>query len=109
MKTLFLTIYKESFDVMYTGEKTKEYRKPSKWILSRLFNKDGSRKQIDIVRFNNGYGNVPFFTCVYKGFFFSDKKYTQIYSNGLKVNIEQGDVIIKLGRIIESNLEHKLF
>jgi hypothetical protein len=36
MKILHLTLSKLPFEVMATGEKTTEYRKPSKWILSVL-------------------------------------------------------------------------
>lgn len=51
---------------MVTGEKREEFRKPSKWMLSRMFNKnkDGSKsfKKYDLVKFVNGYGNdKPYF------------------------------------------------
>jgi len=98
-KVLFLTLKKEAFDVMVTGEKTIEFRKPSKWIKSRLFS-----KEYDIILFRNGYGNdKPFFTCKYYGY--ESVKDTEVrkahYSNGLVVNVKEGDIQIKLGPIIE--------
>lgn len=57
MSTLNLSLHKLPFDVMLTGEKDKEYRKPSKWIVSRLYNKDGTLKKYDVVKFVNGYGH----------------------------------------------------
>ena len=45
-KTLHLNINKTPFEIMVTGEKPEEYRKPTKWIISRLYNKDKSLKKI---------------------------------------------------------------
>ena len=64
MKILKLTLSKLPFDVTVTGEKTIEYRKPSKWILSRLKGKHYRK-----IWFTNGYGKTrPFlevdFRCV---------------------------------------------
>lgn len=109
MKILHLSVYNEPFELMLSGEKLREYRKPSKWILSRLLNKNGTRKNLDIVNISNGYGNVPKFTRKYKGFIISSKRFTKKYSNGLVVEVMQGDIIIKLGRLIESSSETKLF
>lgn len=69
LKILHLSLKKEPFEVMVTGEKNQEFRKPTKWILSRLYNKDGTPKHYDVVKFTNGYGkDKPQFVCEYKGF-----------------------------------------
>jgi hypothetical protein len=69
VKTLHLTLHKAAFDVMVTGEKKLEFRTPSKWINSRLFNKDGTKKHYDYIKFTNGYGSdKPYFVCEFKGF-----------------------------------------
>lgn len=100
-KTLLLTLPKEPFDVMVTGEKRLEFRKPSNWILSRLFYKDGTKKEYDLIKFVNGYGNdKPYFFCQFKGFYHSPInriKKTYSYSNGLSVTPEENDVVIILG------------
>ncbi len=51
-RILHLTLSKMPFEVMVTGEKSTEYREPSKWILSRLQGKD-----YDLIKFVNGYGS----------------------------------------------------
>jgi hypothetical protein len=111
MKILHLTVTKKWFDLMITGEKDKEFRKPSPWILSRLWDKQPEstiakkvykEKQYDAVKFTNGYGsNMPYFIAHYKGFTESKTAYPAIYSDGSLVKVEKGDIIIKLGDIIE--------
>ena len=102
-KTLHLTLSKKPFEVMVTGEKPEEFRKPSDWIESRLFNKDGSKKEYDLVKFVNGYGaDKPYFSAIYGGFFPSIINKTVQYSNGLKVDVEPGDYVLMLGDIIET-------
>lgn len=107
-KTLLLTLSKQPFDVMKTGKKPIEVRKPSKWILSRLFNPDGTRKEYDLVQFTNGYGNdKPRFEAIFNGFSIASEYSVLTYSNGLTVNVEPGDVLIHLGDIIKrSNTKH---
>lgn len=96
-RTLLLTLSKKPFQVMVTGEKTIEYRKPSKWILSRLKGKD-----YDYVKFVNGYGNdKPYFVAEYKGWTQNTLPYNLSYSNGLNVVTESGDLFIYLGKVIE--------
>lgn len=64
IKTLHLTLSKTPFDLMVKGKKKKEYRKPSRWVFSRLH-----QKTYDYVKFANGYGpDKPYFICEYKGF-----------------------------------------
>jgi len=94
-KILFLVVYKHWFDLMYSGVKKYEYRKKSKWILSRLEN-----KTYDQIRFSNGYGkNKPFFICEYNGYVITEKKET-IKIKDYEITVQVGDVIIKLGKII---------
>jgi len=104
MKTLHLSLRKEPFEVMVTGEKGLEFRKKSKWIRSRLFNKDGTRKQYDVIKFVNGYGNdKPYFMCLYGSFIETPVNLKSFeYSNGLVVEgIVKGDFVILCGVIIK--------
>lgn len=98
-KILNLTLYKSAFEVMVTGEKRFEFRKPGKWINSRLFNKDGSKKGYDLIKFTNGYGNdKPYFVCKYLGFGYEYGLFK--YSNGLEIDVSN-DFAIKCGEIVE--------
>jgi ASC-1-like (ASCH) protein len=92
---LHLTLKKKWFDLMISGRKKIEYRKPSRWIMSRL------SKDYDVIKFTNGYGSTkPFFICEYKGFEISDRSET-INIDGNNIDVEIGTAIIKLGQIIE--------
>ena len=96
-RILHLTLKKPQFQVTFAGEKTSEFRRPSKWIESRLLNKN-----YDLIKFTNGYGaDKPFFICECLGWSYA-KPCTQTYSNGLVVNITNGYFEIKLGKVIES-------
>lgn len=101
LKVLHLSLKKEPFEVMVTGEKNEEFRKPTKWILSRLYNKDGTPKQYDVIKFVNGYGkDKPQFVCEFLGVenrFAYDDTFT--YSNGFKVTVTPEDIIIRCGKI----------
>jgi hypothetical protein len=102
MKILHLTLKKKPFEVMVTGEKTKEFRKDSGWIRSRLVTDKGIKKPYDAVKLTNGYGkDKPYFLTTYKGYRYANRNYTVEYSNGLKVEVEYGDFEIELGTIIE--------
>ena len=101
-KILHLTLEKSAFDVMVTGEKTIEYRKPTAWIKSRLYDKNDNKRTYDIIKFTNGYGSdKPYFIAEFLGFNDSWMDCTKEYSNGLKVEIKEGDYKIHLGKIIE--------
>lgn len=103
MSTLNLSLHKLPFEVMLTGEKDNEFRVPSKWIVSRLYNKDGSLKKYDVVKFVNGYGyDKPYFICQYLGFEICTRQFTEVYSNGFEVEVCDGDYIIKLGKILHT-------
>lgn len=104
MKILKLTLKKAPFDVMKTGEKKNEYRRPSKWIESRLYDKDGNPREYDAIEFINGYGATrPRFMCKYLGIGMSMQNYSLSYSNGLKVRVSDGDYIIKCGEILNES------
>lgn len=96
MKTLKLTLSKLPFEVMKTGEKKIEYRKPSDWIKSRLIGKN-----YDAVEFVNGYGkDKPKFTVKFLGFDVASKNENLTFSNGLSFTVEKGDYRILLGEIL---------
>lgn len=102
-KILFMSLKASPFEVMLTREKTIEYRTPGKWINSRLFNKDGSRKEYDLIKFVNGYGNHrPSFTCEYRGFFIQKFAAELNYSNGLRLFVSAGTIAIMCGKIIKA-------
>ena len=83
--TLKLVISKKPFDVMITGEKLEEFRVPSKWIESRLFDKKGNPREYELIQFTNGYGkDRSTFTAKYKGFT-KEHNIKREYSNGLKL------------------------
>ena len=94
---LHLTLKKQWFDLMVTGQKTIEYRRPSKWIKDRLVG-----KEYELVKFVNGYGDdKPYFLCEYKGYEIS-KSTKRLDYNGFKIKYEKGDYLIHLGKILES-------
>ena len=105
MNTLHLTLHKKAFDVMITGAKRFEIRKPSAWIKSRLFGKNGNPKTYEAVHFTQGYGkNRPFFMAKFIGFGEVKEKTNWEYSNGLAVETEPGDYMIVFGDIITYKL-----
>jgi len=104
MKTLKLTLSKAPFEVMVTGEKKEEFREGGSWIRSRLFNKDDTEREYDLIEFTNGYGaHRPSFTCKFDGFVECYMNVaTREYSNGLKVEgIGKGDFVILCGEVTE--------
>lgn len=102
MKILKLTVHKKAFEVMVTGEKAAEYRNPSKWIMQRLVHNDGWPKPYYLIQFTNGYGKSrPSFTCKFEGWTEIEKDYPNYeYSNGLKVDVKKGTIVICLGEIV---------
>ena len=63
IRVLRLTLKRRWFDMIASGEKKEEYRRPGKWINSRIHG-----KTYDRVEFKNGYGpNVPTVAVEYKG------------------------------------------
>jgi hypothetical protein len=95
--TLLLTLNKKAFDVMVSGEKALEFRKPSAWIKTRL------KKKYRYVRFTNGYGSdKPYFIADYWGWWESNIDRYLAYRNGLCVDVKEGDIVIHIGQIIET-------
>jgi hypothetical protein len=102
MKILHLSLHKLAYEIMASGDKTLEFRKPSKWLLSRLFNTDGTPKNYDCIKFTNGYGkDRPYFKAIFQSWRINPAYHRIEYSNGLMVEVAQGDVIIQLGKIEE--------
>lgn len=60
---LRLTLKRQWFDMIASGEKKEEYRQPGKWILSRL-----EGRTYDRVQFRNGYAATsPVVECEFLG------------------------------------------
>ena len=98
-RTLKLTLTRQFFEVMVTGEKNEEYRDPSDWISSRLFNGEDERGY-DFVEFTNGYGkDKPRFTARYKGLEIRSRVQKK-YSNGATTQITTDVYAILLGEIV---------
>ena len=96
MQILHLTLKKHWFDLMLSGEKKQEFRKASEWITARLLGKD-----YDLIKFVHGYGSdKPYFICEYLGYELSAGN-EKIDFHSFEVEIEKGDFIINLGKIIE--------
>ena len=99
-RILHLTLKKEPFEVMITGEKDREFREKSDWITSRLFDRKG-QKNYNYVKFTNGYGNDrPFFYAEFKGFD-TVFGYQQTYSNGFCISTRDEMYMIRLGKILK--------
>jgi hypothetical protein len=99
MRVLFLVLSQKAFDITGTIEKPFELRNDSKWIRSRLFNKDGSLRQYDVVVFQNGYrakAEVKTFKFLRTEILKSRKKWN--FSNDLKFITGKGDYKILLDR-----------
>lgn len=98
MKILKLTLHRAAFEVMVTGEKTEEFRVPSRWIKSRV----NPNKTYDAVEFTNGYGSdKPRFLAEYKGYRQLTEGCQIIYSTGFRIALQRGDYAIQLGRVLE--------
>lgn len=65
--TLYLTLKKEWFDMIASGEKKEEYREIKDYWLNRLF-KNGKPLEFKNICFKNGYSkNCPVMWCEFKG------------------------------------------
>jgi hypothetical protein len=108
---LIIAVSEPWFTFMERGEKDKEFRTPSNWIKSRLFDKKGDIRHYHYIKIINGYGNHrPSFIAKFEGFATGYDKtyYYGINSpseipfaeprNTIKVNPE--DYVIFLGEII---------
>ena len=64
MKILHLTLKKQWFDMIASGEKREEYRVIKKYWTARIFLRD-----YDVIKFRNGYRpDSPTLTVEYKGY-----------------------------------------
>ena len=108
-RVLLLTLKRQPYQVMVTGEKNEEYRDIKAWSNQRLLNKDGSFRMYDYVRFALAYGaDKPFFYCAYKGTKYVSNIHKK-YSNGLEVNFDDKRFAIMLGEIVVTgNQNHPL-
>jgi hypothetical protein len=105
MKVLHLTLKRQPFEVMVSGEKKTEFREPSKWIMSRLFDKEGKKKPYFAVCFKNGYSkDAPQFTALFEGSqLWGASSQILKYSNGLEVLVINNKTIcINIGKIIST-------
>jgi len=95
-KILHLSLRKKWFNLIASGKKTMEYREDKPYWQKRLL--DGEiPKNFDIVRFKNGYGNVPTMDVKFRGIAFTTPKWCKP-TNG---EILTGDtIVIKLGKVL---------
>jgi hypothetical protein len=105
--TLNLTLKKQWFDLMVTGEKKHEFREATNWLYSRMFNAAGHEKKYKLVKFTNGYStNSRAFICEYKSIEAAEDSYTYFdlsYSDGSKIKGSVENIyIITLGEILET-------
>lgn len=99
MRILHLTVNKKWFDLIVSGEKTMEYREDKPYWQKRLVNENGEGRVFDIVRFKNGYGNVPTVDVEFKEILFTCPEWcTPKHGEVLK-----GDdtIVIVLGKVID--------
>ncbi len=101
--TLRLTLSKNPFDVMVTSEKTEEFRDPSPWNVSRIV-----EREYRYVHFTNGYrSHMPWFLCQWRGWAYAQQAQEYRYSNGLLVQVNEGDLIVLLGSILQTGNLHR--
>lgn len=86
MKILKIIIKKEFFEAIKNGTKKQEFRRITKFWVSRLINKDQTETiKYDLIEFINGYRkNAPRLLVEFKG---------------VKINYKKGEFIIYLGNI----------
>jgi len=103
VRVLKLTLKRQPFDVMVTGEKREEFRLQGDWIESRLFSKDGSPREYDQIEYVNGYGSKrPRFVTDFQGFELLACGVNRDYSNGLVIRTEEPHYVIRHSRIIST-------
>ncbi len=105
LKVLHLSLTQLPFDLMVLEYKNFEYRKPTQWLKSRLYNPDGSLKEYDVIKFTNGYGfHRPWFECEFLSFFLAERDFKAQFKSptgmSLEIAVKEDDIIIALGKII---------
>lgn len=101
-KILKLNLTFAWYDFMVKGisNKDEEIRKPTRWIKSRLYDKEGRKKSYDKIRFYRGYTSA-YFETDFKGFIQSPFTNHKEYNNGERfVRIDKKDFIIKYSEIL---------
>lgn len=96
-QNLNLVLKKEYYEI--TGEPGKMYelRRPSKWIMSRLLNKDGSVRFYDFVELCSGYRkDRKTKRRKYNGFYILPADEVFVLPNGDSIEVAKGTIVIKL-------------
>lgn len=102
VKVLKLTVKEPWFTLMAKGEKVIEFRTPSKWIKSRLYDKNGESRHYDYVSITNGYGkDRPAFLARYEGFG-TGYNNEYVFSDGSRLTPQAEDFALFLGEITMS-------
>lgn len=92
-KTLYLTLKKEFFDQIKSGEKKSEFREYKKHWIQKLMNADGTFKTYDFILFQNGYHtNAPQMIVEFKGIKIIKEK-TGWFRHEKYFEIELGEII----------------
>jgi hypothetical protein len=107
-RVLRLSLEKDWFDRMVSGEKANEFREPNDWMMRRLYSGWGTfsvrPKPYDYVLFYNGYGaDKPWFLASLVTWKRAEQEdvYRRSY-RGRYVDVTLGMVIISLGRVVQS-------
>lgn len=99
MDTLRLTLKKEWFDMIASGDKKEEYREIKDFWLPRLFDRDGDNfhpKPFKRVHFRNGYNaNSPVVEVEFKGIVLGYGRQKWGAQKGEKY------IVIKLGKVLK--------
>ncbi len=100
---LKLTLKKEWFDLIASGEKVFEYREFKLHWMSRLLDTDkGGTKNFSEVHFTNGYGHDrPFMRCEFIGMQVIKGKYCEPENNE-PIDCDKRYFVIGLGEILET-------
>lgn len=92
-KILFLTLKKQYFDQIKSGEKTSEFREYKPFWINRLMNEGGSFRHYDLIKFQNGYHkNAPQLIVEFKGIKINKNKINWFQSEK-EFEIELGEII----------------
>ncbi len=98
MNILSLTLKKQWFNLILSGEKTEEYREIKPYWNVRL------KKNYDVIRFRNGYiSTSPWFMIQYKGFYCGNGRPEWGAPKNQRV------YILKLGKIIHCKEDNNAF
>lgn len=102
VNVLTLVLKGDWYDLMITGEKNREFRKPTQWIKSRLIDKEGKPREYYFVKFVRGYRrNAPYFLCMYEGF---GTGYSNTYKfksrPDLEVIVRPEHYVLFLGKVV---------